>query len=57
MTRPVNVFFVGEPRTMEAIRLALSGLERIKAAPLADAAHIAEATIKQMMALVREQAK
>jgi hypothetical protein len=31
--RPVNVFFVGEPRTVEAVRVAIAGLERVKHSP------------------------
>jgi hypothetical protein len=51
--RPVTVFFVGEPRTIEAVRLALAGLERVKHSPPEDAAFVAEATIKSIMDLAR----
>ena len=51
--RPVNVFFVGEPRTTEAVRLAIAGLERVKHSPPEDAAFVAEATISQLMLLMK----
>jgi hypothetical protein len=51
--RPLNVFFVGEPRTVEAVRMAIAGLERVKHSPPEDAAFVAEATISQIMHLVK----
>jgi hypothetical protein len=55
--RPVNVFFVGEPRTVEAVRVAIAGLERVKHSPPEDAAFVAEATISQIMHLVKPEGR